>query len=47
MRVSGLGLHALRGNLEGFWAVRVTGNVRIIFRFEHRDAYDVDMLDYH
>ena len=43
----GLRLHSLHGNLEGFWAVRVSGNVRIIFRFEGRDAVDVDLIDYH
>jgi plasmid maintenance system killer protein len=32
---------------EGFWAVSVSGNWRIVFRFEGGDTYDVDLLDYH
>ncbi|HEY1207218.1 MAG: type II toxin-antitoxin system RelE/ParE family toxin [Bryobacteraceae bacterium] len=40
-------LHPLRGSLAGFWSVAVSGNWRIIFRFEDGDAFDVDLLDYH
>ena len=40
-------LHPLRGNLAGFWAVDVTANRRMIFRFEEQDVTDVDLLDYH
>lgn len=40
-------LHALRGNLEGFWSVTITGNWRLIFRFEDGDAFDLDLIDYH
>jgi toxin HigB-1 len=40
-------LHALKGNLKGFWSVTVTGNLRVIFRFENGDAFDVDLIDYH
>lgn len=43
----GFRLHPLRGELRGFWAVEVSGNRRIIFRFEEGDALDVDLLDYH
>jgi proteic killer suppression protein len=42
-----LGLHQLSGNLAGFWAVKVSGNWRVIFRFEGEDAAAVDYLDYH
>lgn len=45
--VPGLRLHALSGNLQGFWSVTVSGNWRLVFRFEGGDAYDVDLLDYH
>ncbi|MFN7330030.1 MAG: type II toxin-antitoxin system RelE/ParE family toxin, partial [Bacteroidota bacterium] len=41
------GLHPLHGNLKGFWAKEVSGNWRIIFRFENGKAYDIDYLDYH
>jgi proteic killer suppression protein len=40
-------LHRLRGNLKSFWSVSVSGNWRIIFRFEDGDAHDVDFIDYH
>jgi toxin HigB-1 len=43
----GFRLHPLKGELKGFWAVEVSGNWRIIFRFEAGDALDVDLLDYH
>lgn len=43
----GFGLHALRGDLKGWWAVTVSRNWRIIFRFDGEDAIDVDLADYH
>jgi toxin HigB-1 len=43
----GFRLHPLKGNLKGFWAVQLTGNWRIVFRFEDQDAVDVDLIDYH
>jgi proteic killer suppression protein len=42
-----LGLHPLKGDLKGFWAVTVRANSRIMFRFDDANAYDVDFLDYH
>jgi toxin HigB-1 len=47
MNVAGFGFHKLAGDLKGLCAVKVTGNWRIIFRFEDGDAFDVDHLDYH
>lgn len=47
MDAPGLRLHTLRGSLQGFYAVTVSGNWRVIFRFEDGDALDVDYLDYH
>jgi proteic killer suppression protein len=40
-------LHRLKGDLDGFWSVTITGNWRLIFRFENGDAFDVDLIDYH
>jgi proteic killer suppression protein len=40
-------LHALKGRLEGFWAVTVRANWRIIFRFADGKVFDVDFVDYH
>lgn len=42
-----LRLHAMKGDLKGFWAVTVHANWRVIFRFEDGAARDVDFLDYH
>jgi toxin HigB-1 len=37
----------LKGNFKGYWAVSVSGNWRLVFRFEDGHVTDVDMLDYH
>ncbi len=47
MRFPGSDLHPLKGDLRGFWSVRVSGNWRIVFRFENGDVFDVDYIDYH
>ena len=47
MDLPGFGLHPLRGDRAGSWAVRVSGNWRIVFRFDGRDVRDVDLVDYH
>ena len=39
--------HQLKGNRRGLWSVRVSGNWRIVFRFENGEAVDVDLIDYH
>lgn len=38
--------HPLKGDLKGFYSVWVTGNWRIVFRFED-EPEDVDLTDYH
>ncbi|MVM29018.1 peptidase [Spirosoma sp. HMF4905] len=43
----GYKFHPLSGNLAGFYSVKVSGNYRIIFRFEGENAHDVDYVDYH
>ena len=47
MNFPGSDLHPLKGDLRGFWSVKVSGNWRIIFRFENGDVLDVDYVDYH
>jgi addiction module HigA family antidote len=47
MNLPGFRLHALKGELKGFWSVTVRANWRVIFRFVDRDAQDVDYVDYH
>ncbi len=43
----GNGVHKLSGDLNDFWAIKITPNYRIIFRFEAGEVLDVDYLDYH
>lgn len=43
----GYGLHPLKGELKGHYAVSVNGNWRITFRMELGNAQDVDLVDYH
>lgn len=40
-------LHALRGDLRGFWAVTVRANWRLVFRFKEGNVLDLDFIDYH
>ncbi len=47
MDLPGYRLHPLTGDLRGFLSIRVSGNWRIIFRFDDGDVYDVDLVDYH
>jgi proteic killer suppression protein len=47
MDVPGFSLHPLKGEFQGFWAVTVRANWRLIFRFVDPDALDVDYVDYH
>jgi proteic killer suppression protein len=47
MNLPGCRLHALRGDRLGYWAVSVSGNWRIVFRFAGGHAGNVDLIDYH
>ncbi|MFY9973706.1 MAG: type II toxin-antitoxin system RelE/ParE family toxin [Chromatiaceae bacterium] len=40
-------LERLRGNREGQWSIRINDQWRICFRWHDRDAYDVEVTDYH
>lgn len=44
---SGSGLHPLKGDLKGFWSLKVSANWRIIFRMSGGSACDVELIDYH
>ena len=37
----------LKGGLKGFWSISISGNWRVIFRFDDGDVYDIDLVDYH
>ena len=47
MDLPGFRLHRLKGRLKGHYAVTVSGNWRVTFRFESGHAVDIDYLDYH
>ena len=47
MNLPGFNLHPLKGRLQGFMAVTVRANWRVIFRFADGHASDVDYLHYH
>ena len=46
MNLPGLQLHALSGDKKGRYAVSVSGNWRITFAWEEKDAVQVDLEDY-
>lgn len=41
--------HKLKGDLSGYYAMSVSANWRIIFRYDAEEAavYNVDLIDYH
>ncbi len=47
MNYPGSNLHQLKGDRDGQYSVRVSGNWRVIFDFIDGDAYIVDYGDYH
>ena len=47
MDLPGFGLHPLKGRMKGHYAVIVSGNWRVTFRFEGGAPVDVDYTDYH
>jgi proteic killer suppression protein len=40
-------LELLKGDLAGFYSIRVNDQYRIIFRFQKGDASEVRLVDYH
>jgi proteic killer suppression protein len=42
-----VGLHKLKGDRKGLWAITVNGPWRVCFRFQDGNAYDVELTDYH
>ena len=45
--LSSIGLHALKGNRQGQWAITINGPWRLVFRLEDGNAHDVEIVDYH
>ena len=47
MDLPGLDLRPLKGERKGIWAVSMSGNWRVTFRFFGKEADVVDYEDYH
>lgn len=47
IRLPGYDLHELKGDRQGTWSIKVSGNWRITFRFDEGEVYDVNLEDYH
>ena len=47
LNLPGFGFHALKGDRKGEYALPVTGNYRLTFRFENSDVLDLNLEDYH
>jgi proteic killer suppression protein len=45
--LSSLGLHRLKGDRKGQWAMTVNARWRICFDFQRGDALNVEIVDYH
>lgn len=42
-----VGLHKLKGNRKGQWAMTVNDRWRVCFEFHKGDAHEVEIVDYH
>ena len=42
-------MHPLKGDVNEFWSLTVTGSWRLIFRYDEgtNAASDIDLIDYH
>ena len=47
LNLPGIKLHQLKGNYKKFYSVSVSGNWRVIYKFDGKDVILVDYLDYH
>ena len=48
-RFPGWNLHSLKGDLKGLWSLSVSGNWRMVFRYDADEMQirDLDLIDYH
>lgn len=46
-RPPGNRLEKLKGNREGQWSIRINDQFRVSFRWDGKDAWDVEIVDYH
>jgi len=47
LNLPGFRLHQLKGDRRGTWAIDISGNWRLTFKFQDGDASDVNLEDYH
>jgi len=47
MNFPGAHFHALSGDMQGYYSVRLGSNWRLVFRWVDTDAVDVTIIDYH
>ena len=40
-------LHKLKGSLKGLWSVSINNQWRIVFKWDNKNAIDVEIMDYH
>jgi proteic killer suppression protein len=40
-------LEMLKGDLSGFYSIRINDHWRIIFKFTNGNAFEVEIVDYH
>lgn len=40
-------LEKLHGDREGYYSIRVNDQYRVCFRWEEKDAWEVELVDYH
>lgn len=40
-------LEKLKGDREGMWSIRINDQFRVCFRWDGKDAWDVEIVDYH
>ncbi len=46
-QLKSVGLHKLKGDRRGQWAMNLNGRWRLVFRYADGDAFDVEIVDYH
>jgi proteic killer suppression protein len=40
-------IEKLKGDRKGQWSIRISGQYRVCFRWDGKDAWDVEIVDYH
>ena len=43
----GKNIHKLKGDYEAYWSLNITGNLRMIFKFEKPNIVNLNLVDYH